>query len=102
MAGTAIVFGNGSLDHAMAEFPPSGNELQDIFVAVFAGPEQSMGVQLTEHQQEEMARQALRKGVEFQIDKKILDEQADTLMATNYVYKGRATYRKERLAEFPD
>ena len=102
MAGTAIVFGNGSLDHAMAEFPPSGNELQDTFVAVFTGPEQSMGVQLTEYQQEEMARQALRKEVEFQIDKKILDEQADTLMATNYVYKGRATYRKERLADFPD
>ena len=102
MAGTAIFFGNGSMDQAMREFPPSGNELQDTFVAVFTGPEQSMGVQLTEQQQDEMARRALRKEVEFQIDKKILDEQAVLLMATNYVYTTRATYRKDRLADYPD
>ena len=37
--GTSIVFGNGSVDEAMDSFPPSAQELQDTFVAVFTGPE---------------------------------------------------------------
>ena len=37
--GTAIVYGNGSVDHAMEEFPPSSEVLQDTFAAVFCGPE---------------------------------------------------------------
>ena len=37
--GTSIVFGNGSVGAAMASFPPSAQELQDTFVAVFSGPE---------------------------------------------------------------
>ena len=42
--GTGIVFSNGSLDEAMktpmSSFPPSAQEMQDTFVAVFTGPEQ--------------------------------------------------------------
>ena len=38
MRGTAIVFGNGSVDDAMRSFPPTDNVVQDTFVAVFAGP----------------------------------------------------------------
>ena len=39
MRGTAIVFGNGSVDDAMRSFPPTANVVQDTSVAVFAGPE---------------------------------------------------------------
>ncbi|CAK0817607.1 unnamed protein product, partial [Prorocentrum cordatum] len=37
MQGTAIVFGNGNVDHAMRSFPPEPDMLRDTFVAVFAG-----------------------------------------------------------------
>ena len=102
MAGTAIVFGNGSIDEAMQEFPPAGSELQDTFVAVFTGPERPMGVALTEEQQEQMARRALQKEVAFRVDKNLFDEQADLLMTTNRWYIERATYRKDRVAEYSD
>jgi hypothetical protein len=102
MAGTAIVFGNGSIDEAMQEFPPAGGELQDTFVAVFTGPERPMAVALTEEQEEEMARQALRKEVAFQVEKKLFEEQADRLMTTNRWYIERATYRRDRVAEYSD
>ena len=39
MSGTAIVYGNGGADEAMASFPPDDNVLQDSFMAVFTGPE---------------------------------------------------------------
>ena len=40
MQGTAILFGNGSVDDAMQSFPPTSDVLQDAFAAVFTGPEQ--------------------------------------------------------------
>ena len=102
MFGTAIVFGNGNTDQAMQEYPPQGPELQETFVAVFAGPEAPMGVTLTEEQKLDMARQALRKEVEFQVDKNILDAQARMLKATNYVYRDRATYRSDLVRAYSD
>ena len=69
MSGTAIVYGNGRADDAMASFPPDDTVLQDSFIAVFTDPES--GVVLTREQQEEQARLALRQEV---------------LMHTNYVY----------------
>ena len=39
MCGTAIVFGNGSAEGAMAIFPSSDGVLQDAFAAVIVGPE---------------------------------------------------------------
>ena len=69
MSGTAIVYGNGSADDAMASFPPDDGVLQDTFVAVFTGPESD--VIFTEAEQEEQARAALRKEVELQVCKKI-------------------------------
>ena len=57
-----------------------------------------------EEKREEMARRALRREVELQVDKKLLDAQARLLIETNYVYK-KAHYRTdlvERLAEEPE
>ena len=59
MSGTAIVYGNGCADDAMASFPPDDTVLQDSFIAVFTDPES--GVVLTREQQEEQARLALRQ-----------------------------------------
>jgi hypothetical protein len=39
MSGTALVYGNGSADDAMASFPPDDTVLQDSFMAVFTGHE---------------------------------------------------------------
>ena len=54
MSGTAIVYGNGSADDAMASFPPDDNVLQDSFMAVFTGPESE--VMLTPEEQEEQQK----------------------------------------------
>ena len=54
MSGTAIVYGNGSADDAMASFPPDDAVLQDSFMAVFTGPESD--VILSPEEQEVQAR----------------------------------------------
>ncbi len=51
MSGSTIVYGNGHVDNAMASFPRDDGVLQDIFVAVFTGPESD--VILYEAEQEE-------------------------------------------------
>ena len=101
MSGTAIVYGNGSADDAMASFPPDDTVLQDTFMAVFTGPES--GVVLSAEEQEEQARAALRKEVELHVCKSIYEEQADLLMRTNYVYNKHKSGYKPNLAEkLPD
>ena len=50
MSGTAIVYGNGSTEEAMASFPPEQEVLQDSFMAVFTGPESD--VMLSPEEQE--------------------------------------------------
>ena len=69
----------------MASFPPDDGVLQDTFVAVFTGPESD--VILSEAEQEEQARAALRKEVELHVCNKTYQEQANMLMTTNYVYQ---------------
>ena len=86
MRATAIVYGNGSVDHAMSEFPPTPDVLQDTFVAVLSGPEKPVDATLTDAEQTELARNALRKEPEFAVNKRIFDEQARILQATNEVY----------------
>ena len=70
--GTSIVFGNGSLNAAMDSFPPSADDLQDTFVAVFTGPEHPTSEEQNamdgedeeaERRRQEMARQRLQKEV---------------------------------------
>ena len=97
MSGTAIVYGNGSADDAMASFPPEESVLQDSFVAVFTGPESH--VTLTPAEQEEQARAALRKEVELHVCRATYEEQAATLMKTNYVYEKHKKGYKPALAE---
>ena len=84
MKGTAIVYGNGSADDAMASFPPEDNVLQDSFMAVFTGPETD--VILSEAEKEEQARAALRNEKELYVCRSTFEEQAKLLMETNYVY----------------
>ena len=101
MSGTAIVYGNGSAEDAMASFPPDDNVLQDSFVAVFTGPETD--VILSEAEQEEQARAALRKEVELHVCKTTYEEQAEKLMKTNYVYqKHKSGYKPNLVAQLPE
>ena len=75
MRGTAIVYGNGSADDAMASFSPDDNVLQDSFMAVFTGPEKNEEEEEEEEgpalrkKREEEARAALRKEVELYVHK---------------------------------
>ena len=101
MSGTAIVYGNGSADDAMASFPPDDGVLQDTFVAVFTGPESD--VILSEAEHEEQARAALRKEVELHVCKKTYQEQANMLMTTNYVYqKHKGGYKSNLVDKLPE
>ena len=109
MQGTAILFGNGSSDDAMRSFPPSQEVCQDSFVAVFTGPEeptqeQSAVMEGTTPEarkaQDAMARSALRKEVELQVQKDEFDQQARRLKATNYVY-AEAQYREDLVEKLP-
>ena len=108
--GTAIVFKNASADQALAGFPPTGEELQKTFAAVFTGPEnpteaQQADIDGTELQHEmarlAMARARLRKEVEFQVDKELLDKQARLLLDANYVYKADGKYRSDLVDKLP-
>ena len=101
MSGTAIVYGNGSADDAMASFPPDDSVLQDSFVAVFTGPESQ--VILSPAEQEEQARAALRREVELHVCKATYEEQAATLMRTNYVYdKHKSGYKPDLAEKLPE
>ena len=57
-----------------------------------------------EHEQkrEEMARARLRKEVELEGGKRLLDEQARLLLRTNYVCKSDAVYRSDLVESLPD
>ena len=59
------MYGNGNVDHAMRNFPPEKKVVQNTFTAVFSGPEKPSGDHLTVAQQEELAREALRKEIQF-------------------------------------
>ena len=72
MSGTAIVYGNGSADDAMASFPPEDNVLQDSFMAVFTGPETD--VMLSDAEKEEQARAALRNETELHVCRSTYEE----------------------------
>ena len=101
MSGTAIVYGNGSADDAMASFPPGDDVLQDSFVAVFTGPEAE--VILSPAEQEEQARAALRREVELHVCKKTYEDQAEMLMRTNYVYnRHKGGYMPNLAAKLPE
>ncbi|CAK0862279.1 unnamed protein product, partial [Prorocentrum cordatum] len=86
MQGTAIVFGNGNVDHAMRSFPPEPDMLRDTFVAVFAGADDDEeGAPLTEEQKQERALRAMREEVALRVDKAECDAQARLLKQHNYV-----------------
>ena len=108
--GAAIVFENGDTSRALAEFPPSAEILQESFVAVFTGPqkptpeeERHMQGNTAEDRaaQRRMAVNALRKEVELWVEKELLDQQAQHLMQTNYVYQETGHYRKDLVEEMP-
>ncbi|CAK0911448.1 unnamed protein product, partial [Prorocentrum cordatum] len=87
MQGTAIVFGNGNVDHATRSFPPEPDMLRDTFVAVFAGADDDEeGIPLTEEQKQERALRAMREEVALHVDKAEYDAQARWLKQHNYVY----------------
>eukprot|EP00973_Karenia_brevis_P025336 3496791-Karenia_brevis.AAC.1 len=86
----------------MKSFPPTTSVLQDTFVAVFGGPEGSANLTLTQKQQDQAAREALRREVQLKVDKQLFDRQARRLLETNYVYKERGNYRTDLVDEFPD
>ena len=98
MSGTAIVYGNGSADDAMASFPPEAEVLQDSFLAVFTGPDSD--VQLTPEQQDEAAKAALRNEVALHVCRSEYEEQAKQLRTTNWVYaKLPASAYKQHLVD---
>ena len=112
--GTGIVFSNGSLDEAMktpmSSFPPSAQEMQDTFVAVFTGPEQpTVDEQAAidgedadaEQRREEMARRRMQREVGLTNTRSEFDVQAKYLKRTNYVYAG-ATYRTDLAEALPE
>ena len=103
MQGTAIVFGNGNVDHAMRSFPPEDDMLRDTFVAVFAGPDDDEeGCPLTEEQKLDRALKAMREEVALRVDKVEFDKQARFLKRHNYVYNGPAVqYRADLVDRFP-
>ena len=97
MSGTAIVYGSGSADDAMASFPPEDNVLQDSFMAVFTGPESD--IILSDAEKEEQARAALRKEKKLHVCRNTYTKQADLLMRTNYVYAKHKNGYKPSLAD---
>ena len=111
MQGTAIVFGNANVDVALSQFPPTTQELQDSFVAVFTGPsdptpeeraviqERSVNARA---QKDDMARAVMSSEVQFQVNKELFDKQAKHLLKTNYVYKEHAGYREELVKQLSD
>ena len=112
--GTGIVFSNGSLDEAMktpmSSFPPSAQEMQDTFVAVFTGPEQpTVDEQAAidgedadaEQRREEMARRRMQREVGLTNTRSEFDVQARYLKRTNYVY-AEATYRTDLAEALPE
>lgn len=108
--GTSIVFGNGDLDAAMKEFPPSAQELSDTFVAVFTGPERPTKDEQeaidgedtdSEKRRQEMAWQRMRKEVELAVGRGEFEAQARRLRETNYVYAA-ATYSTELVDALPE
>ena len=110
MQGTAIVFGNGSVDDAMRSFPPDDDVFQETFAAVFTGPEhptpeEERILQSTTEEgrlsRERMAREALRRERELEVEKAVFDEQARILQAPNYVYN-QANYRTALVEGLPD
>ncbi len=102
ISGTSIVYGNGKIDQAMSTFPPTAEVLQETFIAVFSGPEKPPTIALTEEQQNECARAAMRREVEFKINKTEFDTQAMQLMTTNYVYRKHAQYSRDLVSAFGD
>ena len=81
MQGTAIVFGNASTSKEMAQFPPEPDDLQDKFAAVFTGPENPTEEEQmildgiapgSDKKREAMAREAMKREVEFQVNKKAM------------------------------
>ena len=112
MQGTAIVFDNGNIDAAMSSFPPSLEVLQDTFVAVFTGPESPTDAEAecmqgvsdeARRRRDEMARKALRKEVELEVEKAEFDRQARWLIDTNYVYHAETTtYRTDLVEALPE
>ena len=103
MQGTAIVFGNGNVDHAMRSFPPEPDMLRDTFVAVFAGADDDEeGIPLTEEQKQERALRAMREEVALHVDKADYDAQARFLKQHNYVYNDPGVqYRSDLVDRFP-
>ena len=100
MGGTAIVYGNGSAEDAMASFPPEPHILQDSFLAVFTGPDAD--VKLTPEEQEALAKEALRKEVPLHVCRSEFEEQAQRLMNTNWVYaKYKNGYKPHLVEKFP-
>ncbi|CAK0850189.1 unnamed protein product, partial [Prorocentrum cordatum] len=103
MQGTAIVFGNGNVDHAMRSFPPEPDMLRDTFVAVFAGADDDEeGTPLTEEQKQERALRAMREEVALHVDKAEYDAQARLLKQHNYVYNDPGVQcRSDLVDRFP-
>ncbi|CAK0895070.1 unnamed protein product, partial [Prorocentrum cordatum] len=103
MQGTAIVFGNGNVDHAMRSFPPEPDMLGDTFVAVFAGADDDEeGIPLTDEQKQERALRAMREEVALHVDKAEYDAQARLLKQHNYVYNDPSVqYRSDLVDRFP-
>ncbi|CAK0841403.1 unnamed protein product, partial [Prorocentrum cordatum] len=103
MQGTAIVFGNGNVDHATRSFPPEPDMLRDTFVAVCAGADDDEeGAPLTEEQKQERALRAMREEVALHVDKAEYDAQARLLKQHNYVYNDPGVqYRSDLVDRFP-
>ena len=107
--GTSIGFGNGAVGEAMASYPPTADEVQQTFVAVFTGPERPTDAERAmlesddpadEQTRQRMARERLRKEVELEVDRREYDEQARLLQATNEVYAA-AHYRTDLVDQLP-
>lgn len=92
LVGSAVVFHNGDATHAVQSLPP--RKLNDASAVTFCTDLPTVGSQ-------EEGRAAVRRIAQLQLEKSVFEKQADSLRATNVVYKeGLTEINRELLTEW--
>ena len=92
LVGSAVVFHNGDATHAVQSLPP--RKLNDALAVTFCTDLPTGGSQ-------EEGRAAVRRIAQLQLEKSVFEKQADSLRATNMVYKeGLTEINRELLTEW--
>ena len=92
LVGSAVVFHNGDASHAIQSLPP--RKLNDALAVTFCTDLPTGGSQ-------EEGRAAVRRIAQLQLEKSVFEKQADSLQATNIVYKeGLTEINRDLLTEW--